>query len=101
MRSSQLTMGNDEFILYIRKNFQSCRLPNDVLGRKIWEWLEKLPSAEARQVESDKECIWGSHGNFVSETRLPKTATQFEFNYCVLPEIYRYLSVLGGSNDAA
>ena len=33
-----ITMGNDEFILYIRKNY-NCSLTNDRLGRMIWKWM--------------------------------------------------------------
>ena len=31
-------MGNDEFILYIRKNY-NCSLTNDRLGRMIGNWI--------------------------------------------------------------
>src|SRR5271156_3049749 len=33
--------GNDEFILYIRKNYRNCPTSNDVLGRAIWVWISK------------------------------------------------------------
>jgi len=30
-----ITMGNDEFILYIRKNFINCPISNDQLGKTM------------------------------------------------------------------
>ena len=34
---SKIRMGNDEFILYIRKQNVNCKTSNPVLGKKIWE----------------------------------------------------------------
>lgn len=36
----RIQMGNDEFILYIRKNSHTTKT-NDVLGREIWNWIKK------------------------------------------------------------
>jgi len=33
-----ITMGNDEFILYIRKNY-NCSLTNDRIGKLVWSWI--------------------------------------------------------------
>ncbi len=38
--STSIQMGNDEFILYIRKNHQKCATNNALLGKRIWEWIE-------------------------------------------------------------
>lgn len=35
MADSTITMGNDEFILYIRKKNKKCSLSNDQLGKKF------------------------------------------------------------------
>lgn len=94
MTSVKIRMGNDEFILYIRKNFKHCLVSNDVLGRKIWEWLRTNANADAHQLENDKPCYWGDQGFFIAENKLPKTATQFEFNSCVLPNLYLFLADL-------
>ncbi len=32
-----IQMGNDEFILYVRKINTNCLTPNDTLGRLIWK----------------------------------------------------------------
>ncbi|MFA8451181.1 MAG: hypothetical protein ACEPOW_10840 [Bacteroidales bacterium] len=40
-KSSIINMGNDEFILYIRKKATSCNSSNDDLGKQIWLWLKK------------------------------------------------------------
>jgi hypothetical protein len=53
---STITMGNDEFILYIRKNSNECSIKNDRLGRLIWEWLR---DKGAIKIEEDKPCHWG------------------------------------------
>jgi len=36
----KVKMGNDEFILFIRKNGKSTKT-NEVLGREIWNWIKK------------------------------------------------------------
>jgi len=94
--STKVRMGNDEFILYIRKNFEHCPHSNDFLGRKIWEWLRDNPNAAASKVEPDRPCYWGDQGGFISENKLPKTATQFEFNAAILPDLIRFLGSMGG-----
>src|SRR5690606_10737403 len=38
MAMNRIRMGNDEFILNIRKNGE-CPLTNDQLGRRVWVWL--------------------------------------------------------------
>jgi hypothetical protein len=37
--AARIQMGNDEFILYIRKTSINCNLFNNDLGKKIWEWI--------------------------------------------------------------
>jgi len=88
-----IIMGNDEFILYIRKNFPSCRTPNDQLGKTIWHWLESN-DATAEIVERDRACEWGSSDTVTSETSLPKTATQFRFARATLPRLFAFLDTV-------
>lgn len=85
-----ITMGNDEFILYIRKNFMSRHATNDRLGKMIWKWLVRNDPA-AVIVERDQPCRWGDSGTITSDTSLPKTATQFRFSRAALPDLYAYL----------
>ncbi|HEY6871401.1 MAG TPA: hypothetical protein VI298_01610 [Geobacteraceae bacterium] len=88
-----ITMGNDEFILFIRKNFPNCRIPNDQLGKTIWHWLEMNdPSSEI--VERDQPCQWGNSEAITSEFSLPKTATQFRFSIETLPQLYAFLGTI-------
>ena len=87
-----IVMGNDEFILYIRKRYPNCSMSNDVLGRRIWEWIR---GQDGRKEEEDMPCYWGDTGAFVSEDKLPKTATQFSFGNNILPRLYEFLNQLG------
>jgi len=89
-----IEMGNDEFILYIRKTYLRCRTTNDVLGKKIWEWIgNKMPNAE--KIKEDESCYWENMGDSISDVKLPKTAAQFSFSRNILPELYDYLDELG------
>lgn len=94
--STSIQMGNDEFILYIRKNHPTCAKSNDLLGKRIWEWIEKR-DATAKQVGDGKSvpCFWGDTGAHMGETKLPKTATQFQFERSLLPSLYDLLDALG------
>ena len=88
--SSIIRMGNDEFILHIRKHFQNCEISNDQLGKTIWQWLrDNDPTAEI--VERDEPCQWGNSPEITSETTLPKTAAQFRFSINILPRLYEFI----------
>lgn len=65
-------MGNDEFILYIRKQNKKCNLTNNQLGRKSWEWLRDY--ANGKEVTKDMICLWGKDANNVGPYQLPSTA---------------------------
>jgi|JI10StandDraft_1071094.scaffolds.fasta_scaffold430361_3 hypothetical protein len=88
--SSKIRMGNDELILFIRKNNPGCKLHNEVLGRKIWEWIKENDN-NAIQVEKDAPCLWGDNTPNTAPESLPKTATQFEFEINLLPRMYNFL----------
>lgn len=90
-----INMGNDEFILYLRKNYPNCNTENDQLGRRIWEEIQRLDN-NATIINSDQQCEWEIEGNSISSTMLPKTATQFSFDRTILISIYNYLNELGG-----
>jgi hypothetical protein len=92
--NGRIEMGNDEFILYIRKMYPGCNETNNDLGRKIWDWIiEKDPIAI--QTKEDAACYWGDTGPFIATDKLPKTATQFSFSIDILPILFRYLDELG------
>jgi len=94
--STNITMGNDEFILYIRKIHPACSKTNDDLGQRIWKWIEKHDTT-AQQIDDGKSvpCYWGHTGTHIGETKLPKTAAQFQFESKLLPELYDHLDELG------
>jgi len=89
-------MGNDEFILYIRKQYPECQITNDRLGRRIWEQIQLL-DRNAHQVKESQRCYWNddSQNTFMDGLRLPETATQFSFDRNVLPKLYEFLDQLG------
>ncbi len=84
-------MGNDEFILYIRKHNPSGGKSTADLGKTIWLWLE---DKGAWQVVRSQPCRWGNLGPFIAPDDLPMTATQFEFDRGLLPELYTFLDTL-------
>ncbi len=85
-----ILMGNDEFILYIRKHNGGIGKTTTQLGREIWKWMEENIEG-ATQEEKDKPCLWGDTGGFINENNLPKTATQFRFDRKFLPQLYSFL----------
>ena len=89
----KITMGNDEFILYIRKNY-NCSITNSQLGKLIWIWIREH-DANPQQIMKDQSCKWGDGFDTCEGTGLPKTATQFEFDRSLLPKLYDYLDELG------
>lgn len=92
MANERIRMGNDELILYIRKNFRTSA-SNSHLGRQIWEWLRD--NADGTKTQEDRPCDWGSDSAFTGEFSLPRTATQFEFRTSTLPDLYQFLDQLG------
>ncbi len=93
--STSIQMGNDEFILYIRKNHPSCATNNALLGKRIWEWI-KDHDATAEEVSNGAvPCIWGDNAAHIGETKLPTSATQFRFERTLLPSLYEHLDALG------
>jgi len=88
--ATKIQMGNDEFILYIRKTSKNCSLVNNDLGRKIWDWISSNDKS-ARIIKEDEECLWGKNTPNTDPVNLPKTATQFEFDRALLPKLYSFL----------
>lgn len=86
---NKIIMGNDEFILYCRKNGFGKDKTTDQLGRQIWEWIRD--HANDVQLSKNVDCMWGENANNVSPKGLPYTATQFEFDRSKLPDLYDYL----------
>lgn len=89
-----IQMGNDEFILYIRKNYPNCGQSNDLLGKQIWLWIRDADNS-AKIEERDVTCYWDIPGDAIDRLMLPKTAAQFSFRREILPELYNFLDKLG------
>ena len=87
-------MGNDEFILYIRRHNRGCKLYNDDLGRKIWDQIKNVLDPNAIIVAENRAAQWDVNGTEVARDKLPKTAAQFEFDRAILPELFTFLDQL-------
>jgi len=95
MDPEYVEMGNDEFILYIRKNYPECQTDNQVLGRQIFQWLRDNANATEIPEKYDKPCYWGTEGDFISSKKLPYQASAFRFLREQLPNLYLILDRLG------
>lgn len=94
--STSIQMGNDEFILYIRKNYPNCATSNDDLGKRIWKWIKERDATAEKAGNSDAvPCFWGDTAANIGETKLPQKATQFRFERSLLPTLYDHLDALG------
>lgn len=87
----KIKMGNDEFILYIRKWRPSCITTTKDLGKLIWKWLRKRG---AIKVKIKPIPSYWDKSDRVNKDMLPAHATQFEFDRNLLPELYEYLGTL-------
>ncbi len=90
-------MGNDEFILYIRKNY-NCSLTNDRIGRLVWKWIQENSRGISKENDIVKNvpCLWqGSRIRKTYGMGLPRTASQMTFNRKLLPKLYTFLDELG------
>jgi len=85
-------MGNDEFILFIRKNGFHTDQNNSALGRKIWEWLRDRGAK--KQTPDVRICLWNDENANDEGYGIPKTATQFKFDSQLLPDLYSFLTTL-------
>lgn len=89
-----IKMGNDEFILYVRKHNKESKYETKKLGELICKWLKEHAGLEEKEIEYDVECLWGEQANNVAPDKLPKTAAQFVFDRDILPALYDYLDTL-------
>src|ERR1035437_10395935 len=63
----KIYFGNDEAILYIRKNYPDCQLDNRALGKLIWEWMQSYANGIKRFNDIPQQCYWGEVGDFIDE----------------------------------
>ncbi len=91
---STIIIGADELILWLRKNEKAVNTPNDEihgLGVKIRRTIEELGG---HIVAKNQECFWANEAdnNNIGQYLLPKTATQYELNTDILPQLYDELN---------
>lgn len=89
--SDEITIGNDDLILYIRKRHPQCKLRNNDIGRKTWTFMRKELGAKKKK---SQKVIW-DWGKGTTAEKLPKTAHQFELDRSGLPQLYEFLDQLG------
>lgn len=97
METSTIKMGNDEFILYIRKQYPKCKKTNDKLGEAIWKWIEKNAKGKKTNMGKQVDSLWLEEPKTVNALALPASSTQFEFPKAFLPQLYGYLDELGSN----
>ena len=94
--SSSIIMGDDEFILYIRKNYPTCDQYNNILARQISEWFKEK---DIEPYKRDVPCTWDIVGETINDRMLPKTSATFKFDRSLLPELFSQLDELGKKNQ--
>jgi hypothetical protein len=90
-----IEMGDDEWILYVRKRYPECPLENAEIGRRVWGWLQAHDPG-AQEEATDQPCYWASTmprapGNLP----LPQTATHVSFSADLLPALFAFLDKIG------
>ena len=94
---SEIKIGNDDFILYIRKNQRAdglmSKTKNDRIGRMIWEFIRD--NKFGKKVSEDSvSCIWNPIGCNDDGFGLPKNATQFYIDTSKVEVIYDELYLM-------
>jgi len=85
-------MGDDEFILYIRKHHPNCNQYSNILARQISEWFKEYGISP---YEKNVKSKWDIIGENIDPQILPKTAALFEFDKNLLPDLFEKLDELG------
>lgn len=93
--ASEIHMGNDEFILHVRKNNPICGLSNEQLGKRIWQWIRNAdPSASKLHSGKAQPCLWAAETDSSTDSKLPQRARQFSFRRDLLPDLFSFLERL-------
>lgn len=92
-KNKKIKMGNDEFILYIRKRTTSCKYNNDELEDLIWKWISTKDKNAKKKPVTPQKSLWSVSEN-VNEFMLPESSYQFEFKKSLLLDLYTYLDCL-------
>ena len=86
---SEIKIGADELILWLRKNEKAVNIPNDEiqgLGVKINRAIKNLKGKEI----GERDCYWANEDGDknIDKYNLPKTATQYEIDVDKLPKLF-------------
>ncbi len=92
----KITMGDDEFILYIRKQHKNCEINTQEFGRQISVWMKKQGLYEPKD-KKEELCLWVGSSN-IDGKNLPEYANQYTFDRSWLPKIYDQLDEIGNKN---
>ena len=87
----QIKIGNDELILWLRKNKKASDVENILLGRKIVELITKLGGKLDKENERS---LWADDMSETSmgKLKIPITSQQYIVDTGILPAIYEKLS---------
>lgn len=88
---TQIKIGADELILWLRKNGKASEISNEVLGEKIRKLIEDELIGRKLEV---LPCFWYNKAvdEFAGKFKLPEHATQYEIDVIKLPELFNELN---------
>ena len=88
--STPISMGNDDLILYVRKQYPGCVIRNPQLGKLIWARIQQAGGAK---VSENQPSLWSDTPEGRAKG-LPMVSTQFQFPRSFLPDLFSYLDSL-------
>ena len=89
---TQIKIGADELILWLRKNGKAIGKSNEVLGEDIRKLIEG-DKIKGKKLEKEP-CYWANEDDDknIGQMNLPKCATQYWIDTDKLPELYNKLN---------
>lgn len=80
-----IRMGNDEFILYVRKQNKESKYDTKKLGELICKWLKEHAELKEKDIKYDVECLWGEQAD---TTFLPINSLKQQVNSFLTETIF-------------
>ncbi len=87
---TQINIGADELILWLRKNNKAVGKTTQDLGAKILVLVESLGGEKLSELQCRWERTIGAEG--IDKLDLPKTATQYSIKTTEISKLYEQLS---------
>jgi len=88
--NSNIKIGADELILWLRKNNKRADDSNIKLGKNIHDLI--VDQLDGKLIEGDKPCVWDMNNEeIVNELFLPKTAAQYSLRVDAISRLYTIL----------